>query len=139
MTTSKIRVTSFDFSCSVHKEQQFFPMHEKDTHEFQIPCDFSMRLYKDKLEGYGRITQKGPIPKWAIIFGTLQWSNQYLDIEHIYRHLMKDMFMMLLKIPYNQVWVVLDSLTLKNTFCFVALILSCKIHYHLYQSFKGPS
>ena len=31
---------------------------------------------KDKLGGYGRYNKKGPIPKWAIIFGTSQWPNQ---------------------------------------------------------------
>ena len=48
--------------------------------------------------------KKGPIPKWAIIHGDFIVAKP-IDIELIYRHQMKDMFMIFLMIPHNQVWV----------------------------------
>ena len=53
-----------------------------------------MRLYKDKLEGYGRITLKRANTKVGHYFLEFTVANP-LVIEHIYRrHQMKDMIVL---------------------------------------------
>ena len=60
-----------------------------------------MRLYKDKLEGYGHITQKRANTKVGHYFWNFTMVKP-VDIEHIYRHQMKDTYVYDL-LPHNQV------------------------------------
>ena len=57
-----------------------------------------------QLEGYGRITQKRTDTKVGHCFLDFTVAKP-VDIELIYRHQMKDMFMIFLMIPHNQVSV----------------------------------
>ena len=75
------------------------------------PADISDRLQrrmvhrtKDKLEGYGRITQKRTNIKVGHYFWNFTVAKP-VDIELTYRYQLKDMFMIFLTIPHNQVSV----------------------------------
>ena len=59
---------------------------------------------KDKLEGYGRITPKRTNTKVGHYFWNFTVAKP-VDIELTYRYQLKDMFMIFLMIPHNQVSV----------------------------------